>query len=346
MGAVIRKHPILIFYLVALAFPVALWTYFIFIEIAALESGQQSTMIAFRDAQAAVRQAHPIITQHRDGVPLTVLTYNVFPTAWPFFFFPFAPTVSALVIVGLGWGGKGLAALLGAFRPVRGAISAQEAGRIYLALLGLIALTCSAVVAGSFFSGNPVMRAATIDGLGLTGLSTFLGAIIVALFMNQGALLEELGWRGFAWPAMMQRFAPTLVAAVVLGVIWALWHFPREVPFLLAGQTDIPTLLRDQIFFILSCVSMSIVAAYFVNITGGSVLPAIMIHGMLNLLYVSTEVGGNGVRSDFSLVMPLMWAGLALLTLLLAGVDLGQRRRREVHAGDGSVDPAKLWSNR
>jgi membrane protease YdiL (CAAX protease family) len=40
-----------------------------------------------------------------------------------------------------------------------------------------------------------------------------------------GGGLEELGWRGVAQPLVEQRM-PRLVAALVVGVIWALWHLP------------------------------------------------------------------------------------------------------------------------
>jgi membrane protease YdiL (CAAX protease family) len=36
---------------------------------------------------------------------------------------------------------------------------------------------------------------------------------------------EELGWTGFAYPRMRTRFGP-LLAAIVLGVAWGLWHLP------------------------------------------------------------------------------------------------------------------------
>jgi membrane protease YdiL (CAAX protease family) len=36
---------------------------------------------------------------------------------------------------------------------------------------------------------------------------------------------EELGWTGFAYPRMRERFG-ALLAAVALGALWAVWHLP------------------------------------------------------------------------------------------------------------------------
>jgi membrane protease YdiL (CAAX protease family) len=38
-------------------------------------------------------------------------------------------------------------------------------------------------------------------------------------------LLEEIGWSGYLYPRMRRRFGPT-AGALVLGVVWGVWHLP------------------------------------------------------------------------------------------------------------------------
>jgi len=48
--------------------------------------------------------------------------------------------------------------------------------------------------------------------------------ILFALFLP-GALLEELGWSGYALDRLQARCSP-LAASLILGAAWAVWHYP------------------------------------------------------------------------------------------------------------------------
>ncbi|GIK50249.1 MAG: CPBP family intramembrane metalloprotease [Hyphomonadaceae bacterium] len=346
MSKFIQRHPFACFYVLAITFPALLYTYLIALEINAQASGAGSVVEAFYRTQADVRAAHPIITAHRDGVPTSILSYIAAPYAAPFLFFPFAPTVAAVVTVWLGWGGRGVVALLGAYKLSRGAISARETARIYIALAGLLGAASAAIVASAHFSDDAALREAVSSGFGLASWPTLASALLVGFLANQGGLLEELGWRGFAWPILVQKLRAPLAAALALGVFWALWHFPREIPGLLSGQTGLIDLAIGQGVFFTMCCAMSMVAIYFVNVTGGSVWPAIMVHGALNLFGSSLAVVQEGTRSSFLTPNVLIWVAAAAVLLIVAGPDLGWKRRREIHGGDGSTDPANLWAKR
>ena len=68
--------------------------------------------------------------------------------------------------------------------------------------------------------------------LALTLLKTFVSPVyspnrfyLGVLFGVAAGVLEEIGWMGFAYPKMSRKFSP-FRAAVLLGVLWGIWHLP------------------------------------------------------------------------------------------------------------------------
>jgi uncharacterized protein len=58
----------------------------------------------------------------------------------------------------------------------------------------------------------------------------FPAGIIFGVFAG---FLEEIGWTGFAYPSLRKNFSAPC-AAIILGIIWGLWHLP-VIDFLGAG---------------------------------------------------------------------------------------------------------------
>ena len=67
------------------------------------------------------------------------------------------------------------------------------------------------------FPNSP--RAATLF------LAIPLYALIGVIASTARALGEEIGWRGFLLPRLVQQFGFTL-GCLVSGCIWAVWHYP------------------------------------------------------------------------------------------------------------------------
>ena len=64
----------------------------------------------------------------------------------------------------------------------------------------------------------------------LMGFSLSAFALVLTIaFLDQGAVLEELGWRGFASPELERFMDSPLRVAIIVGLVWGLWHVPRDV---------------------------------------------------------------------------------------------------------------------
>lgn len=339
------RHPFWAFYIVAISFPSLLFVYLTIAEGLSRSMGgpDASLFMEFVRTREALHQAHPILTQHQDGLPTVIALYALVPFAFPFLFFPFAPTVSAIWILWLSRGKSAVLKLLSLYRPIHGSLSAAEGARIYATLLAFITLGIAAGLAYSAMFGKPAESARYAAAFGVFDWRLFLSGWIVALFLNQGGLLEELGWRGYALPLFIRYFTSPFRAALVLGVVWAMWHSPRDVWMIATGQQTFSELFHFLAMFIPSCIGVTIVSTYFVNITGGSVLPAIMLHGVSNYLGQIYSSGNTGVRAVVEPEFAVTFVCGALAVLILVGPDLGWKRRREIHGGDGSTDPSRAW---
>jgi len=73
--------------------------------------------------------------------------------------------------------------------------------------------------------------------------------------------LEEIGWTGFAYPKLRQRFA-VLPAAAIVGVLWGLWHAP-VIDFLGAASPHGKALPLFFAAFIATMAAMRVLIAWF-----------------------------------------------------------------------------------
>ncbi len=127
-----------------------------------------------------------------------------------------------------------------------------------------------------------VVFGASIDLDAINPLWFYPIAVVVVFFVGGGQ--EELGWRGFALPALQQRLT-ALTASIAVGIVWALWHLPL---FFLPGsaQSDLPMLP-----YIVAVTSASIVLTWLFN-SSGSVLVPMLYHGGINPIAAYFPTGG------------------------------------------------------
>jgi membrane protease YdiL (CAAX protease family) len=87
--------------------------------------------------------------------------------------------------------------------------------------------------------------------------------------------VEEFGWRGFAQPLLQRMMAP-FWATLVLGFIWAIWHYPA---FIISGT---PQDGGSFAMFIVAAMVISVAFTALFNASGGSILVAALFHFQAN----------------------------------------------------------------
>ena len=135
-----------------------------------------------------------------------------------------------------------------------------------------------------------------------------------------GAIGEELGWQGYAYPALRQRHN-ALMAALVLGVVWALWHV---IPYGLMGRSAEWILWHS-----LSAVAMRIIIVWLFENTRGSIPVAVLFHTMINLSWALFPVDGSYYDPFITFVILTMAAAVIVYLwgpATLAGFRAGKGR--------------------
>ncbi len=98
------------------------------------------------------------------------------------------------------------------------------------------------------------------------------------------ALCEELGWSGFAIDPLQERYG-ALRASLIVGVVWAAWHF---IPLAEAHRS-----LSFVAWWTLGTISLRVIIVWLYNNTGKSVFVAALFHAMTNLTWQLFPVDGS-----------------------------------------------------
>jgi uncharacterized protein len=154
---------------------------------------------------------------------------------------------------------------------------------------------------------------------GTVPASPYAGRILIAvaqflvIAVIGGPLGEEFGWRGYALPALTARVG-WRVAGALIGLTWAVWHLP--LLFMAdTAQADLPIGL-----FLISTVGLSVVMARLGVHTRFSVLPALLLHSVINWWSMMVPISADG--------RAYAWvAGLATAVALIACLAPGPKAR-------------------
>ena len=144
------------------------------------------------------------------------------------------------------------------------------------------ALVLPPLLAGVGGLVHVVVFGASLDLEAINPLWFYPVAVVLVFLVGGGQ--EELGWRGFAQPALQGRLSAA-TASLVVGLVWTLWHVPL---FFVPGspQGDLPF-----VPYVVAILASSVVLAWLYN-ASGSVLVPMLYHGGINPIAAYFPTGG------------------------------------------------------
>lgn len=254
---------------------------------------------AGRAGRSLVAEARPpvrrdgflgFVAEHRIAA-FVVLAYALSWWTVPFIDSPLGsgPFLAALLLLGLLEGRSGIVALL------RQMVQWRMPGKFYAAalLLPAVASLFSIVIAVGLGAPNPIDAA-------LSSWTVIPIEFATVLLLPLLGPREEPGFRGFALSGLMTRRSP-LVAGLTVGAIHVGWH----IPLFFSG--DIPA--ADVVLIL----AASVVLAWLVVRSGGSVLIAMLMHASSNAFsgeFASKLFSGSDVAL-LGWVRALLWCVIA-----------------------------------
>lgn len=173
----------------------------------------------------------------------------------------------------------------------------------------------------------------------LTIFRTVISPVFTPKFFALGivfgipALLEEIGWTGYAYPRMRAKQS-ALVAALVLGVLWGLWHAP-VVDYLGAAAPHGTYWLPFFLSFIAIVAAMRVLIVWIYSHTESLLLAWLMHFSMTASLVVLDPTAVSPAQETLWYwgYAIALWMVVAMIALL-SGKNLVRQPKAQVQTGE------------
>jgi len=131
---------------------------------------------------------------------------------------------------------------------------------------------------------------------------------------------EEPGWRGFALPALLERFHP-VAAALILGVIHSAWHLPLMHHY---GTTFA--------WYLFNVVPLTFLLNWFYLISRRSILPVMLLHAGTNVIgsFLPTPTDVLGGLGTYMFLRGIVYWIIAVALLIATKARLGHPAGQEM----------------
>jgi membrane protease YdiL (CAAX protease family) len=185
----------------------------------------------------------------------------------------YGPALAAIIVASLAHGRQGLRELFGRLFRWQVGIQWYLIALFLPVLITLLAITLNNLTGGA----TPDFSVAGFPfGPAETPLWQKILILLLVFTLGFDGLGEELGWRGFALPKLLERYSP-LVSSLILGALWAVWHFPYAL-----SEGSFLSVVPLHWFFI-NLLAVSIIYTWIFINTNGSLLLALLFHAAGNV---------------------------------------------------------------
>ena len=216
----------------------------------------------------------------------------------------YGPLFGALIVTRMVNGKAGVAELWGKIIKWRIGV------RWYLTVL-LTALALSLIP----FLLVTLTRLDKFRGSGLFALAPFILPLLLWQILTSG-FGEESGWRGFLLPRLQARFGGEKYIWL-LGLSWAVWHYPFTAYYTLSSMADVP--VPAAIFGVIfalagntrSLIGMTYIYVWLINNTK-SVFLAILFHAFANVMNTVVLASIEGFNPLVTIIVALMPWGVVI----------------------------------
>lgn len=217
----------------------------------------------------------------------------------------FIPTLMAIALTALSEGTVGVRSLLGKLTQWR--ISLKWVF-IALVLALLIRLTMSLIALGLGMISTIQLRPG--------GPAQY---VMLAIIFFVFAIPEELGWRGYALPRLLERYSP-LAAGLIVGVLWGSLHLALLLPGMMnEGAPPLPT--------VLALVGGSVLFTWLYVNSGGNIVLTTLFHAAQSFFVIVNQ----GITMDQqSWLLAGVYLAMAIIIAVIAGPNLTSKPVAEI----------------
>ncbi|TXT57940.1 MAG: conserved membrane protein of unknown function [Candidatus Thorarchaeota archaeon] len=229
-------------------------------------------------------------------LPLVLSEYGLFPTTLvtPFVLLGGgSPTIAAVITAALAFGSDGAKNV---FSGLTRSISNRP--MIMVAIILPFVTFYTAI-------GMMVLMGSTFEFLN-ANFAVFIPILLSNFLMN---IWEEIGWRGFALPAL-QKTQNALVASLALGIVWSLWHWQY---FVIPSSAQIE-IYGNFLIFSLHTIIVTILYTWIYNSTNGNLITVTLYHAITNTVGFLIYDAGFTIPAVYTLLVNI---GFAIMVIIV-----------------------------